>query len=203
MNIVGVSFSYSNQSMGDRGLSLMHHYLNFSDIVYMNLPICNSNNPNGDVPLEVEVFNSRISKADILVFSIPEATGHYSAAFKNAMDWLVVKSNFNADLGQRYSISNKPTYVITFTPVHKEAGSRHFDMTHHLLQEKMGVDVRGMFVKNRGWENIVPENYEFVYDECVQILNTKIEPTPESKTDMTAEVPIWNQQYNEWNLKWK
>jgi hypothetical protein len=76
-------------------------------------------------------------------------------------------------------------------------------MTHHLLQEKMGVDVRGMFVKNRGWENIVPENYEFVYDECVQILNTKIEPTPESKTDMTAEVPIWNQQYNEWNLKWK
>jgi NAD(P)H-dependent FMN reductase len=203
MNIVGVSFSYSDQSMGDRGLSLMDHYLNFSDIIHMDLPICNSNNPNGDVPIEVELFDHRLSVADILVFSIPEATGHYSAAFKNAMDWLVVKSNFNADLGQRYSISNKPTYIITFTPVHKNAGNRHFDMTRHLLRDKMGVDVRDMFVKNRGWENIIPNNCKFLHEECVQILNTKTVQPAISKEDMTVEVPIWNQQYSEWNLKWK
>ena len=32
------------------------------------------------------------------------------------MDWLVVGKQYNASLGQNYSISDKPVYVITFTP---------------------------------------------------------------------------------------
>jgi hypothetical protein len=189
--------------MGARGLSLMDHHLKFSDIIHIDFPLCDSNNPNGEVPVEVDSFNKKIEAADILVFSIPESTGHYSAAFKNAMDWLVVKSSFNADLGQQYSISNKATYVITFTPVHKGAGHRHFDMTRHLLSDKMGAHVRDMYVKNRCWEHVIPNNTEFVGKECTQILNTKIYAPPESKENMTGEVPLWNQQYAEWNLKWK
>jgi len=203
MNIVGVSFSYSDQSMGNRGLVLMDHYLNFSNIINIDFPVCNSNNPNGEVPVEIEKFNEKIAAADVLVFSIPEATGHYAAAFKNAMDWLVVKSNFNADLGQRYSISNKPVYVMTFTPVNQGAGDRHFDMTRHLLHDKMGADIKEMFVKNGGWENVIPGNYEFVYSDCMTILNTQLPPPPEYKGDMADEVPVWNERYNEWNLKWK
>ena len=32
------------------------------------------------------------------------------------MDWLVVGKQYNASLNQNYSISDKPVYVITFTP---------------------------------------------------------------------------------------
>ena len=202
MNISSVSFSYSKNSMSYRGLLLMDKYLKFSDIIKIDIPICDSNKSDGNVPEEVNIFCDKLFKADILVFSIPEATAHYSAAFKNAMDWLVVKSNFNADLGQKYPISNKSLYVITFTPVYKNAGHRHFEMTKHLLQDKLGADVKNMFVKNYGWDNVIPHNYKFVYNECQEILNTTPPTIVEKKKNMRDDINTWNKQYDEWNLKW-
>ena len=84
------------------------------------------------IPKKVEELDNKLKESDALVFSIPEYTGHYSVGFKNLMDWLVVKAYYNADLGQKYSISNKPVYVITFTPAKKGTGDRHFDMTKEL-----------------------------------------------------------------------
>ena len=170
MNITAVSFSYSENSMSYRGLLLMDHYIKFSNIIKLDLPICNSNRPDGIIPKEVEAIDNILSKSDKLVFSIPEYTGHYCVGFKNLMDWLVVKAYYNADLGQQYSISNKEIYVISFTPAKKGAGDRHFDMTKQLL-EKLGGNVKKMFVKHDCWEKLVPNNYKFVESESREIIN--------------------------------
>ena len=63
-----------------------------------NMPLCNSNKSDGNVPEGVNKFIKVMRDADILVFAIPEATGHYAAAFKNAMDWLICESKFNSDI---------------------------------------------------------------------------------------------------------
>ena len=39
MKITAVSFSYSENSMSYRGLLLMDHYIKFSNIIKMDLPI--------------------------------------------------------------------------------------------------------------------------------------------------------------------
>lgn len=192
MNITAVSFSYSENSMSYRGLLLMDHYIKFSNIIKLDLPICNSNRPDGIIPKEVEAIDNILSKSDKLVFSIPEYTGHYCVGFKNLMDWLVVKAYYNADLGQQYSISNKEIYVVSFTPVKKGAGDRHFDMTKELL-EKLGGNVKKMFVKHDCWEKLVPNNYKFVESESREIINK----------NMLDQVSDWQKKYNEWDSKWK
>jgi len=192
MNTTAVSFSYSESSMSYRGLLLMDHYIKFSNIIKLDLPICNSNRPDGIIPKEVEAIDNILSKSDKLVFSIPEYTGHYCVGFKNLMDWLVVKAYYNADLGQQYSISNKEIYVISFTPVKKGAGDRHFDMTKELL-EKLGGNVKKMFVKHDCWEKLVPDNYKFVESESKEIINK----------NMLDQVSDWQKKYNEWDSKWK
>ena len=108
------------------------------------------------------------------------------------MDWLVVKSNYNADLGQEYCLTDKTIYVITFTPSKKGAGDRHFDMTKELI-EKLGGKVKKMFVKNDCWDNLTPKNYSFVENECKQIL----------RKNMKNEVNGWTKKFNEWDSKWK
>jgi|TARA_B100000212_G_scaffold174432_1_gene131151 NAD(P)H-dependent FMN reductase len=192
MNITGVSFSHSENSMSYRGLLLMNHFINFNNLIKIDLPICDSNKPNGVIPKKVEELDNKLKESDALVFSIPEYTGHYSVGFKNLMDWLVVKAYYNADLGQKYSISNKPVYVITFTPAKKGTGDRHFDMTKDLL-EKLGCRVNKMYVKNDCWDNLVPNNYDFVKKECKEIL----------RKDMEDEVNGWQLKYEEWDNKWK
>jgi len=192
MNTTAVSFSYSESSMSYRGLLLMDHYIKFSNIIKLDLPICNSNRPDGIIPKEVEAIDNILSKSDKLVFSIPEYTGHYCVGFKNLMDWLVVKAYYNADLGQQYSISNKEIYVISFTPAKKGAGDRHFDMTKQLL-EKLGGHVKKMFVKNDCWEKLVPDNFKFVENESKEII----------KKNMLDQVDDWQKKYNEWDSKWK
>ena len=192
MNITAISFSYSDDSMNHRGLLLMNRYLNFKHIIKMNLPMCNSNKPDGDIPNSVETLDRKLKESDVLVFAIPEYTGHYSVGFKNLMDWLVVKAYYNADLGQQYSISNKPVHVITFTPAKKGVGDRHFDMTKDILT-KLGSQVKNMWVKNDCWENLTPNNHKFIEKECKKIL----------KKDMKDEVGGWQQKYNDWNNKWK
>lgn len=203
MNIVGVSFSYSNNSMAYRGLCLMNKFLNFSNLIKIDLPMCDSNSPDGMVPQCVTNFSNQLQEADVLVFSIPEYTEHYSAGFKNAMDWLVVASNMNSSLGKNYSISGKPIYVCTFTPAKKGAGQRHFEITKKLLS-KLGADVKDCFVKNNGWDTVVPHNYQFVERECNTILNTQLTTKTElAKSDMTSQVPGWIEKYNNWNDLWK
>jgi len=202
MNIVGVSFSYSDNSMNYRGLTLMDHHIGFSDIIKLDLPVCNSNKADGVVPPKVKNFDERLEKADVLVFAIPEYTGHYAHGFKNVMDWLVVGKQYNASLGQNYSISDKPVYVITFTPALAPTGGRHFDMTRHMLEEKMGCDVKAMYVKNNCWEELLPNNYDFVWTECDAILSCKGFRKIEKRNDMTNEVNGWIERYEKWDEQW-
>lgn len=202
MKITGISFSYSKDSMALRGLFLMDSFLHFYNLHQINLPFCNSNKPNGLVPQSVQLFIDIICDADILVFSVPEYSEHYSAAFKNALDWLVVEQNFNSSLGQDYCITNKPIYVITFTPAKTGAGDRHFEMTTHILK-KLGADIRKCFVKNNGWQEVVPNNFKFVEQESNEILNTLIvERKQSNEVDLKNEVPEWINKYEEWNNKW-
>ena len=187
-----ISFSYSDDSMNYRGLRMMNHFINFDNLIRINLPMCNVNGPDGEISKELDELHDKIIKSDKLVFAIPEYSGHYSVGFKNFMDWLVVKSNDNADLGQDYCITDKSIYVITFTPSKKGAGDRHFDMTKELI-EKLGGKVKKMYVKNDCWDNLVPNNFSFVEKESKEIL----------RTTMKNEVNGWIEKYNDWNDKWK
>ena len=200
--ITGISFSYAKNSMNTRGLKLMD-LDSVYDMTDFNMPICNKNSADGRVAQGVNKFIDKLVDADILVFAIPEATAHYSAGFKNAMDWLICASNFNADLGQDGPFFNKPIYVITFTPVISNAGDRHFKMTKHLLEDKMGGIVYNSFVKHNGWNECVPGNYEWIRKECEEILNTKMPETIERKIDMLDKPNVWIEQYNKWNNKWR
>jgi hypothetical protein len=81
--------------------------------------------------------------------------------------------------------------------------TNNFDITQHAL-EKLGADVKELFVKNDGWDNVIPNNFQFVDTECTLILNTAItELQPVIKKDMSTDVPGWNIKYNNWNEKWK
>ena len=198
--ITGISFSYAKNSMNTRGLKLMS-LNNVYDMNDFNMPICDINKSDGKVTQGVNKFIVKLIDADILVFAIPEATAHYSAGFKNAMDWIICATNFNADLGQDGPFSNKPVYVITFTPVISNAGDRHFDMTKHLI-EKMGGIVYNSFVKHNGWNECVPGNYKWIRKEREEILNTKMPEVIERKIDMLDRPNVWIEQYNKWNNKW-
>ena len=187
-----ISFSYSDDSMNYRGLKMMNHFINFDNLIRINLPMCNVNGPDGKIPKELDELDEKISKSNKLIFAIPEYSGHYSVGFKNFMDWLVVKSNYNADLGQDYCITDKSIYVITFTPSKKGAGDRHFDMTKELI-EKLGGKVKKMYVKNDCWDNLVPNNLSFVEKESKEII----------RKTMKNEVGGWIKKFNEWDNKWK
>jgi len=191
MKITGISFSYSPESMNLRGLYLMDKIIDFHNLLQINLPICNANSPNGIVPIEVDELDAKIGDSDILVFAIPEYTGQYAAGFKNFIDWLVVKANYNASIGKGYSITDKPIYVITFTPADTGSGNRHFESTKELL-EKLGAKVKKMYVKNNCWENLTPDNTSFVQSECREI----------SQQNLLNEVTKWTEQYKTWNEKW-
>jgi NAD(P)H-dependent FMN reductase len=204
--LIGISFSYADNSLQTRGLKLLSENIPMSvyDMLDFNMPICNSNKSDGIVPDSVDKFISVLEQADILVFAISEATGHYSAGFKNAMDWLVVKSQFNAKLGTNYAITNKPIFVITFTPTKYEPnGARHFEMTSHLLT-KLGANVIDTYVVNNSWNTIIPGNIDIVRPYC-----TKIESfinnydLPIKNTSLADDnSQVWLAAYNEWDKKW-
>ncbi len=202
--IVGISYSYADNSMNKRGLQLMKYWLEM-DVYGMtdfNMPMCNRNKSDGKVPYRVHSYINVLKEADILIFAIPEATGHYCSGFKNAMDWLICASKFNADLGQDSAFFNKPIYVMTFTPSHTIAGGRHFKSTTHLLSEKMGGWVVDCFVKHSCWEKCIPGNYEWLRKECDIIKRTET-PKPINRTEDLLDRPeIWMQKYNEWDKLW-
>ena len=154
--ITAISFSYSDDSMNYRGLKLMNHFLNFDNLIRINLPICNSNKLD-ETPNEVHELDNKIRKSDKLVFAIPEYSGHYSVGFKNFMDWLVVKSNYNADLGQDYCIQINQYMLLHLHHLKKVLVTDILHMTKELI-EKLGGKVKKMFVKNYCWDNLVPTN---------------------------------------------
>ena len=86
--ITGISFSYAKNSMNTRGLKLMNLDETY-DMSDFNMPICDVNKSDGKVITRVHNFLKVIEDADVLVFAVPEATAHYSAGFKNAMDWII------------------------------------------------------------------------------------------------------------------
>jgi len=213
--ITAISFSYAKNSMNYRGLQLMDHYLEFDGIYSMldfNMPMCNVNRSDGDVPQSVLDFVKVLRDTDILIFAIPEATGHYNSGFKNAMDWLICESKFNSDLAEDGSFYNKPIYVVTFTPVidTEEAGvgGRHFEMTKHLLQVKMGANLYKMATFNNGWRECLPNNHEWVKDFCIS-LNQKRKAGDivfgKRKAGYTLKnrPATWIKQYDQWDEAWK
>ncbi|MBR19676.1 MAG: hypothetical protein CMA64_05975 [Euryarchaeota archaeon] len=208
MKVIGISFSHAENSLQTRGLKLLQEKLDMKifDMLDFDMPICNSNKSDGNVPNSVNEFISVLEDADILVFAIAEATAHYSAGFKNAMDWLVVKSKFNAKLGTDYAITNKPIFVITISPTSKEPnGARHFDMTKHLLT-KLGANVVDCLVVNNAWKTVIPGALDAllsVYSAINSYMGsyTPILNKPRYKDDSSS--PEWLKAYNEWNMAWK
>lgn len=207
IKFIGVSFSYAENSLQTRGLKLLSEIIPMSvyDMLDFNMPICNSNKSDGIVPDSVDKFISTLEQADVLVFAISEATSHYSAGFKNAMDWLVVKSRFNSKLGTDYAITMKPVFVITFTPtVYNESmnGARHFDMTKHLL-EKLGSNVIDMFVIHDSWKTIIPGNQQCLSElsNSIQLFVNDYTSIPKSNIEDNSSLK-WLELYNNWNDKW-
>ena len=45
------------------------------NLIKIDLPICDSNKPNGVIPKKVEELDNKLKESDALVFSIPEYTG--------------------------------------------------------------------------------------------------------------------------------
>ena len=209
MNVVGISFSYADNSLQTRGLKLLNDKQLFTDMYEMldfNMPVCNSNKSDGQVPDSVNKFCEVLEKADVLVFAISEATSHYSAGFKNAMDWLVVKSRFNAKLGTDYAITDKPIFVITFTPtVNPENGGRHFDMTTQLLG-KLGANVIECHLINNSWKTVIPGGFNAVksaYSAVKGFLGTYTPNSTNTRCKDDYSSLTWLKSYNEWDMAWR
>ena len=203
--IVAINFSYSNNSMQDRGLSLMKNFIPFHACYNMsdfNLPICNTNKPNGHVPIEVKNFDAALNDADAYVFTISEMISTYCSSFKNAMEWLVCNIGDKEDLSS-YSISHKPLVVCTFTPSYKN-GARHINETRKVLYQ-LNCDVKKFYTFNYCWENLVPGNYKFVEkesNEILEILNQDYEDKGITQHQGVRSMSSWLSQYDEWNKKW-
>jgi len=204
--ISAFSFSNNNISLNTRGLYLMKNYIDFyvcKSMAEYKIPLIDSNDVDGKTPFEVKQFSKDLKDTDIFIFAIPEHTAHYSAVFKNAMDWLVVQSNMNNNLGTSYGFSNKPVFITTFS-ASKKAGGRHFDMTKHLI-EKMGGVIAGTKVFNDCWDNLIPSNKSFVESFCNEIYDflgyykgyDKIE-SKEWKDQTEFE-----KKYINWKKQWK
>ena len=208
IKVVGVSFSYASNSLQTRGLKLLQEKLDMQvcDMLDFDMPMCNSNKSDGNVPSSVNEFIDVLNSVDVLIFAVSEATSHYCAGFKNAMDWLVVKSKFNAKLGTNYAITNKSIFLVTFTPTKYEPnGARHFEMTTQLL-EKLGANVVKSHVINDSWKTVIPGHtaaIKDVYNDLTAFLS-KYTPSnthiPEKDDNSSLK---WLDAYNEWDSKWK
>ena len=208
MKVTAISFSYAENSLQTRGLKLLKEKLNINvfDMLDFNMPMCNSNKSDGVVPNSVEHFCNILNDADVLIFAISEATSHYCAGFKNAMDWLVVKAKFNARLGTDYAITDKPIFVVTFTPTSKAPnGGRHFDMTTQLLQ-KLGADVKECHLINDSWKTVIPGGFnavKSVYSAVESFLGTYTPNSTKTRCKDDYSSLTWLKTYNEWDLAWK
>ena len=206
IKISAFSFSNNDVSLNTRGLYMMKDHLDLHICKSMNdykMPLLDSNDVDGHVPKEVKNFDNDLRETDIFIFSVPEHTAHYSAVFKNAMDWLVVKSNMNNNLGTSYGFSNKPVFITTFT-ASKNAGGRHFDMTKHLI-EKMGGLVESTKVFNDCWDNLIPSNKSFVENFCHEVNDfvRYYKGQDEIEVKKWKDQSVFTEKYNKWKKQWK
>ena len=204
--ISAFSFSNNDVSLNTRGLFMMKDHLDLHICKSMydyKMPLLDSNDVDGHVPKEVKNFDNDLRETDVFIFSVPEHTAHYSAVFKNAMDWLVVKSNMNNNLGTTYGFSKKPVFITTFT-ASKKAGGRHFDMTKHLV-EKMGGIVVGTKVFNDCWDNLIPSNDTFVENFCYEVNDfvKGYNGHEEIEVKQWKDQSEFTEKYNNWKKQWK
>ena len=208
MKVVGISFSYADNSLQTRGLKLLKEKLDLQvyDMLDFNMPMCNSNKSDGNVPDSVEQFVQHLEEADVLIFAVSEATSQYCAGFKNAMDWLVVKAKFNARLGTDYAITDKPIFVVTFTPTSKPPnGGRHFDMTTQLL-DKLGANVIECHLINNSWKTVIPGGFnavKSVYSAVESFLGTYTPNSTKTRCKDDYSSLTWLKSYNEWDMAWR
>ena len=79
---------------------------------------------------------------------------------------------------------------------------------HLSFQVVLVVQVRqnivyNSFVKNGGWNECVPDNYEWIRKEREEIYNTTM-PEPHPRIDDWQDMPNkWIEQYKIWDNKWK
>ena len=206
--IVAVNFSCSPKSMQSRGIKLLNKFIPFYKVVNLgdfNIPILDTNMADGNVPDSVIRFDKALIDADAYVFFISEMMGGYSGTFKNAMDWLVVKTNYDKDLNIPYSISHKPLYSVTFSPSYKNCG-RHAEYIKTLLK-MFQVIYHSHIVFNRGWEKCIPDNYEWV-KKGAEIINNELSKPYEKKNKITESTDVrtickWIHLYNDWDKKWQ
>jgi len=206
--IVAVNFSCSPKSMQSRGIKLLNKFIPFYKVVNLgdfNIPILDTNMADGNVPDSVIRFDKALIDADAYVFFISEMMGGYSGTFKNAMDWLVVKTNYDKDLNIPYSISHKPLYSVTFSPSYKNGG-RHAEYIETLLK-MFQVIYHSHIVFNRGWEKCIPDNYEWV-KKGAEIINKELSKPYEKKNKITESTDVrtickWIHLYNDWDKKWQ
>ena len=206
--IVAVNFSCSPKSMQSRGIKLLNKFIPFYKVVNLgdfNIPILDTNMADGNVPDSVIRFDKALIDADAYVFFISEMMGGYSGTFKNAMDWLVVKTNYDKDLNIPYSISHKPLYSVTFSPSYKNGG-RHAEYNKTLLK-MFQVIYNSHIVFNRGWEKCIPDNYEWV-KKGAEIINNELSKPYEKKNKITESTDVrtickWIHLYNDWDKKWQ
>ena len=206
--IVAVNFSNASNSMQGRGIKLLNKFIPFHKVVSLrdyNIPVLDTNMADGNVPDSVIEFDKALIDADAYIFLVAEMMGGYCGTFKNAMDWLVVKTNYDKDLNIPYSISHKPMYSVTFSPSNTNGG-RHDYMMKKLLKN-FQVDYKGHIVFNHGWENCLPGNYEWV-ETNAKMMNEELSKPYEKKNMITEHTDVrtickWIHLYEEWDKKWQ
>lgn len=207
MNICAVNFSYAENSMGLKGLQLFNDIQPFAKLINVtdyNIPVCNSNRADGEVPECVHNMFNDMNGYDAYVFSVAEYSGAYCVGFKNIMDWFVVKTFYNSTLGEGYPFTNKPIVVLTFTPTINN-GDRHFEMTSKLLS-KLGATVADSIVMQDGWNTVLPDNSDaFIvhHQQMINSLNTCVVNTVDVHPKAQRDAQRWVTKYEDWDNAWK
>lgn len=204
--IVGLSFSYAENSMQHRGMSLLGKIIPFYKTYTLqdfNLPLVKTNKPNGESPDSVKRLVAALSEADAFVFGISEMIAYPCASFKNFCEWLVININDNDDLNKSYCISHKPLVTTTFSPG-PHAGHRHWDVSNQLLYQ-LNCKVEKNYVFRNAWDNLLPDNLDYVKADALEmldLLNKRYIDQGIIVHDRVRTMGKWLNQYEEWDKKW-
>lgn len=196
MKAFALAASHSKESLNLRGLLLLTKLCKFDRLESLcnyNIPIINTNKVDEDVPSDIDTLFTEMFNYDAFVFAVPEMTGLMSAGFKNLLDWFVVCTNFNSNLGQNYPFSQKPIILLTFTPSNEEAGDRHFPTTTAIIN-KLGGNVVYSHCFKDCWNSVLPDNADFFKEEC-KTINHYLSYNSETSNK-------WKEKYDNWNKQW-
>lgn len=113
MNILAFGASTSSTSINQQFAHWAAHQLdgivNMIDLNDFEMPIYSiDRETNHGIPEEAEDFLEIIGQADLIVISMAEHNGNFTAAFKNIFDWA---SRANVNLFQ-----NKPLFLLSTSP---------------------------------------------------------------------------------------